>query len=411
MMLGWNDGSVGPLLPRIQEVYNVGFTIVSLLFVFNFIGYITGASINIWLNDKLGLGKTMVIGASFNIATYAIQSSAPPFPVLILSFCFAGFGSALQGAQGNGFVGSIKKNKATKLMLLHAAYGLGAFASPFLATHFAVQSHWSFHYLSSLAIAVINVILQLVVFRLKRQEELLREIGQFDDDSEKTTSAGASATSTIVAGADIEKAPTSDAVIEQGEGEEKKKSLYGQIFGIRVVHYLTAFALIYIGVECSVGSWIVTFIIRERNGGDSAGYISSGFFGGLMLGRLILIPVNKWVGEYIVVYIYMILSIAAQITIWVVPSIIENAIAASFIGFLLGPIFPIIVGQAVRVLPPTLFTGAVGWITGVGVAGSAVLPFITGLLATKYGIGSLQPFMVAMMCTMVCIWMLVPKRR
>ncbi|KAK7463071.1 hypothetical protein VKT23_007657 [Stygiomarasmius scandens] len=403
LLLGWNDGSIGPLLPRIQGAYNVGYTIVSLLFVVNFIGYIIGAGINIWLNYKFGFGKIMVFGACFSVAAYAIQSSAPPFPVFILSFAFAGFGSALQGAQGNGFVGSLKKSKATKLMLLHAAYGLGAFCSPFLATHFSNLPRWSFHYLSSLTIAVINVGVQSLMFRFKRQEVLLREIGQHEE----------LATATTTVANDVEKAQLNadSASASSAQVEGQNQNLYRQIFAIKAVHYLTAFALIYIGVECSVGSWIVTFIIRERHGGDSAGYISSGFFGGLMLGRVVLILVNKWVGEYLVVYFYMLLAIACEITIWVVPSIIENAIAVSIIGLLIGPIFPIIVGQAVRVLPPKLFTGAVGWITGVGVAGSAILPFITGLLATQYGIRSLQPFMVAMMGTMVCIWMLVPKRR
>lgn len=32
---GWNDGSTGPLLPVIQRDYNIGFAVVSLLFVFN----------------------------------------------------------------------------------------------------------------------------------------------------------------------------------------------------------------------------------------------------------------------------------------------------------------------------------------------------------------------------------------
>jgi len=56
--------------------------------------------------------------------------------------------------------------------------------------------------------------------------------------------------------------------------------------------------------------------------------------------------------------------------------------------------FPIIVVQSVKIFPPHLFTGAVGWITGVGVAGSAALPFVTGTLATRYGIRSLQPLWV-----------------
>lgn len=42
-----------------------------------------------------------------------------------------------------------------------------------------------------------------------------------------------------------------------------------------------------------VEGWIVTFIIRERDGGPSAGYISSGFFGGLTLGRVALIWFNR----------------------------------------------------------------------------------------------------------------------
>jgi len=32
-LAGWNDGSTGPLLPRIQQVYQVGFAMVSLIFV------------------------------------------------------------------------------------------------------------------------------------------------------------------------------------------------------------------------------------------------------------------------------------------------------------------------------------------------------------------------------------------
>lgn len=39
--------------------------------------------------------------------------------------------------------------------------------------------------------------------------------------------------------------------------------------------------------------WIVTFVINERHGGSSSGYITSGFFGGLTVGRVVLLWVNK----------------------------------------------------------------------------------------------------------------------
>lgn len=80
-----------------------------------------------------------------------------------------------------------------------------------------------------------------------------------------------------------------------------------------------------------------------------------------------------------------------EVTIWVVPSLFENAIAIACIGVLLGPMYPILMNYCTDVLPKWLLTGSVGWIAGVGQAGSAVLPFVTGLLASKFGIGSLQP--------------------
>jgi fucose permease len=53
-----------------------------------------------------------------------------------------------------------------------------------------------------------------------------------------------------------------------------------QIMGMATVHFLAIWALIYVGVEVTLGGWIVTFIEQKRGGGATAGYISSGFFGG-----------------------------------------------------------------------------------------------------------------------------------
>ena len=65
--------------------------------------------------------------------------------------------------------------------------------------------------------------------------------------------------------------------------------------------------------------------------------------------------------------------------------------AVSLVGVLLGPIYPIVMNNAGRVLPRRLLTGCIGWIAGFGQTGSAILPFITGAIASKAGIKSLQP--------------------
>lgn len=80
-----------------------------------------------------------------------------------------------------------------------------------------------------------------------------------------------------------------------------------------------------------------------------------------------------------------------EVTVWVVPSLLENALAVSFIGLLLGPMYPILMNHSTGILPRWLLTGCLGYIASIGQAGSAVLPFLTGLLASKFGIASLQP--------------------
>jgi len=96
---------------------------------------------NIWLNDRYGFGKVMVLGAAAQLVSYGVVLAVPPFSVLICAYAITGFGLALQvgplspilapcshlsrcqAAQGNGFVGSLQRDMSTKLGIMHAAYG------------------------------------------------------------------------------------------------------------------------------------------------------------------------------------------------------------------------------------------------------------------------------------------------
>lgn len=80
-----------------------------------------------------------------------------------------------------------------------------------------------------------------------------------------------------------------------------------------------------------------------------------------------------------------------QLTVWLVPSLVGNAVAVSIIGFFLGPLYPIAMNHASRILPPWLLTGSIGWMAGFGTIGGAIVPFITGALAGRVGLWSLQP--------------------
>ncbi|EUC65245.1 MFS general substrate transporter, partial [Rhizoctonia solani AG-3 Rhs1AP] len=305
-----------------------------MLFVSNCVGYLLAAVINIHLTDRLGFGKVILLGGVLQILAYAVLAPAPPFPVICISYAINGFGISLHNAQANGFVAELPKNTSAKLGLLHAGYGAGAFIAPLVATQFAQIPRWSLHYLTSLGISLANSIALFVVFRLRQQH----------------------------------------------------------------VQLLAIFSWVYVGTEVTVAGWIVTFIIEERGGGASAGYVSSGFFGvGLMLGRVGLLWVNKKIGEQRVIYLYSALVIGLELVIWLVPDIIGNAVAVSFVGILLGPMFPIILKVASGLVPKSS-----------GQVGSAVFPFMTGALAQKHGVKVLQPMLVGMISSLIVLWTLVP---
>ncbi|KAI0822943.1 MFS general substrate transporter [Trametes gibbosa] len=376
--MGWNDGTTGPMLPRIQANYHVNFAVVSLLFVFNTIGFISGAFANIYLTDRFGFGKVLVMGSLCQVVAYAMLSPAGPFSLMCAGFVLIGFGLSLQNAHCNGFVASLKRSSHTKMGFLHGSYGLGALISPLVATQFAESpTHWSFHYLISMGIYIANTCILWTVFRGRLQQDVMEEEG--------------------------ESGVNENAVVDSNK--------YKQVLGLKEVHILSVFSLIYVGLEVTMGGWSVTYILERRNGNSSAGYIASGFFGGLMLGRILLMWLNKKIGERLALFLYALLAIFVEVTVWVVPSLIENAIAVSFVGLLLGPMYPILMNHSTTILPRWLLTACMGYIAAVGLAGSAILPFLTGLLASKFGIASLQPFVVSMMSTLIVIWAVIPRAR
>lgn len=73
------------------------------------------------------------------------------------------------------------------------------------------------------------------------------------------------------------------------------------------------------------------------------------------------------------------------------PSLVGDAIAVAIVGLLMGPMYPIAMNHGGRVFPRWLQTGAIGFVAGSGHAGSALVPFMAGAIASKAGISALQP--------------------
>lgn len=97
-----------------------------------------------------------------------------------------------------------------------------------------------------------------------------------------------------------------------------------------------------------------------------------------------------------------------QLVFWLVPSFAVSAVAVSFQGFFLGPLFPAAVVAATRILPAHLHVSAIGFAAAFGGGGAAVLPFAIGALAQAKGVTVLQPVILAILVSILVLWLCVP---
>jgi len=131
---------------------------------------------------------------------------------------------------------------------------------------------------------------------------------------------------------------------------------------------------------------------------------------GMMIGRVALLWLNEKIGEHTALLGYAACAIGLEFIVWFAPSLVGDAVTVAIIGVLLGPMYPIAMNHGARVFPRRLQTGAMGFVAGSGQAGSALVPFMAGAIASKAGIAALQPVLVGILGFMTVIWVLVARK-
>lgn len=75
----------------------------------------------------------------------------------------------------------------------------------------------------------------------------------------------------------------------------------------------------------------------------------------------------------------------------------------------IAPMFPAAVVAMTKLLPKRLHVAAVGFAAAVGASGATVLPFAVGAIANSRGVQVLQPVVLALLATILLVWLLLPK--
>ncbi|THX74752.1 MFS general substrate transporter [Aureobasidium pullulans] len=370
---GMNDASYGPLLPYLESYYDLSYVIVSLVFLSPFVGYTLSALINNLIHMKFGQRGVAFIAPTAHLIAYIIICLHPPYPVLVVAFILAGFGNGLVDSAWNAWIGAMQ-NANEILGLLHGSYGAGATIAPLIATSMISKAGlpWYSWYYVMIGVALIELATSVHAFW--------------------------GANGTVYCSA--------TSAEEQSKGGLAQVTL--KMPAARITWLCAAFLLCYVGSEVALGGWIVQFMLKVRDGTEFAsGMVSVGFWLGITLGRIVLGFITPRIGEKLAIYLPI--AMGLELLFWLVPSFYVSAVAVSFQGFFLGPMFPAIIVVTTKLLPKHLHVPAVGFAAAFGGSGGAIFPFAIGALAQAKGVQVLQPIILSLFAVQLVLWLCLPR--
>ena len=113
----------GALIPYIEVQYNIGYAVVSMIFVANALGFISAAPLTGILDAKLGRARLFILSTSMLSIGYIAIVCTPPFAVVVVAFFFIGFGVATFLALSNSWIVNLL-NGTVLLGCCHGIYGV-----------------------------------------------------------------------------------------------------------------------------------------------------------------------------------------------------------------------------------------------------------------------------------------------
>ncbi|KAI3323063.1 MFS general substrate transporter [Xylariaceae sp. AK1471] len=372
---GVNDGTLGPLIPYILNSFQIGTGEIAIIYATTFAGWLLAAVTNPILTAQLTLGQLLFIGAVFQLVAHALRPWSP-LAVFVVSFLFQTLGMAYQDSHSNTFVSNLNNVPHRWLSFIHACYALGTFIGPLIATAIANSPNsleidgWKRVYFVLIGISVLNVAGVMVAFRDTLYSRL-------------------------------------HASNESRGQRRNRTALVGvaKLLKSKTLWLLSLFYFFQLGATFTASGWVVEFLTTVRGGKlANIGYVPTGFYGGVLVGRLLLPEPTFRFGEQRMISVY-----SGFLVFWLQPSIVGSAIALSFMGFFAGPFFATGMSVASKLFPRESQPAALGFIFVLAQAGGAIFPSITGLIATSAGVGVLQPIVLALLVVAGISWWLVPK--
>jgi fucose permease len=161
--------------------------------------------------------------------------------------------------------------------------------------------------------------------------------------------------------------------------------------------------LLYVGVEITAGQWSYSLLTESRGVGElAAGIWVALYWGGLTGGRLLLGGIGDRVGPRRILQFSMIGSVAGSAFLWADP-IGLGVLGLPLLGFSFAGVFPTLVALTPAWVGKQRAQTVIGFQIAAASAGTALMPWVAGLIIDEVGLESLGPYLVALAVLMATL--------
>lgn len=340
VLLGLMLTCIGPSLDALQHQSGSTTEAIALLFTASSLGYIAGSLLAPRLYGGIP-GNRVLPGA---LLFLALMTATVPWlgslALLMVVFALIGVPLGVMDVGGNTLLVWLYRDDVPPYMnALHLSFGLGAFAGPLVFDRFAVATgnaattFWLF--------AALMVPVALWLASLPTPDS-----------------------------------PTDARVRADGRSILRR---YAWLIGL-----IAAFFFMHMGGELAFGGWIFTYADDATGSGTTARVINSVFWGGLVIGRLVAVPLATRLSPRAMLQLDLVGAVASLALIILLPDSIPALwIGTVGFGLSIASMIPSSFNLAERRLPITSQVSA-SFLVG-GSLGSMTLPWLVGQLFVPYG--------------------------
>jgi fucose permease len=369
------DAMLGVAWPFMRITFHQPLPAMTLVLPFGVAATVISASFWTYAAARIGLGRLLAWSVASSAAALLCCALAPGFWVIVASAVVFGLSAGAIDSALNAH--AVRHFGPRRINQMHAAYGLGAATSPLIVTTLvSAGSTWRWAYA---VVMVMQAILAVSFAATARHWDA----AAYRPEPAATTPARS------------RDSTTTPRWWRQGRA----------LSGVLVV-------VVESGLESVVGLWAFVFLLEGLSLPASiAGPTVSGYWVGIVVGRVVLGPVAEQLGPWPVLAGVTTLAAAAAILL-VLGQPALAVLGVVVLGLALAPVYPLLVLTTAERTTAAAVDRLVGLQAAASTVGSVLCPMLIGVLmdaspAKAFAVGAL----VLTLAAGGGIWVLGPGRR